>query len=248
MIALTSNSWAPVMAVNQLKTTTWRASRPKAKCSDTQGRDYAQNRPKQRTKYACLYRGVQLLYSVTIVTNAPKPSNTGASTTITRRLSRLSDYVTPPAPELPLGGACLLGAGAGVLAAEVAEAARGGAAVGRCGRRGRPTGARAAGRCRLVAVPVPGVPPVVGVVLVGVVVVGVVLVAVVVVGRPAGSCRRAPSMLSCFRNHVQRRRIIAAAGRYPNRQCGAEKESVGRRKARMVQPMVPSGGRSWGSR
>ena len=83
VIALTSNSWAPVMAVNQPATTSWRASRPKAKCNDTQGRDYAQARPKQRTKYACLYRGVQLLYSVTIVGNAPKPSNTGAATTIT---------------------------------------------------------------------------------------------------------------------------------------------------------------------
>ena len=80
MIALTSTSWAPIMAVNQPGTTSWRASRPKKKCNDTQGRDYSQQKPKQRAQYACLYRGVQLLYSVTIVSNPPKPSKTGGST------------------------------------------------------------------------------------------------------------------------------------------------------------------------
>ena len=73
VIALTSKSWIPVMAVNQPSTSSWRASRGKGKCDDIEsGKDYSQTKLKKTVQYACLYRGVQLLYSVTIVPNPPK--------------------------------------------------------------------------------------------------------------------------------------------------------------------------------
>jgi hypothetical protein len=97
VIALTSTSWAPVMAVNQPTTTSWRASRPKKKCDDTQGRDYSQQKPKQRAQYACLYRGVQLLYSVTIISNPPKQSKDGAST-----VTPTTTTTTPTTPTTPV--------------------------------------------------------------------------------------------------------------------------------------------------
>ena len=72
VIALTTSSWLPIMAVNQPNTTSWRASRGKGKCKDTSGKDYAQVTLKKTVQYACLYRGVQLLYSATIIPNPPK--------------------------------------------------------------------------------------------------------------------------------------------------------------------------------
>ena len=71
VIALTSKSWLPVMAVKQPKSTFWRASRGKGKCKDTAG-SYAQTETGKTVQYRCLYREVQLLYSVTIVPNLPK--------------------------------------------------------------------------------------------------------------------------------------------------------------------------------
>jgi hypothetical protein len=97
VIALTSSSWAPVMAVGQPTTTSWRASRPKKKCDDTKGRDYSQRKDKQRAQYACLYRGVQLLYSVTIVSNAPKPDKSSGATTTTPTATTTIPTTTPPA-------------------------------------------------------------------------------------------------------------------------------------------------------
>lgn len=73
VIGLTTKSWIPVMAVNQPNSTSWRASRGKGKCDETTGKDYSQTKLKKTAQYACLYRGVQLLYSVTIVPNIPKP-------------------------------------------------------------------------------------------------------------------------------------------------------------------------------
>jgi hypothetical protein len=72
VIALTTPTWVPVMAVNQPNTTSWRASRSKGKCDDTSGKDYSQSKIGKTVQYACLYRGVQLLYSVTIIPNPPK--------------------------------------------------------------------------------------------------------------------------------------------------------------------------------
>lgn len=73
IIALTSKTWAPVMAVSQPAATSWRASRGKGRCEDTSGTDYAQSTLQTTVQYRCIYRGVQLLYSVTMVTN---PSST----------------------------------------------------------------------------------------------------------------------------------------------------------------------------
>ncbi|HWI23268.1 MAG TPA: hypothetical protein VNT22_11725 [Baekduia sp.] len=69
VIALTTPSWVPVMAVKQPNSTSWRASRGKGKCEDTTGKDYSQTTIGTTVQYRCLYRGVQLLYGVTIVSN-----------------------------------------------------------------------------------------------------------------------------------------------------------------------------------
>lgn len=75
IIALTTKTWAPVMAVNQANTTSWRASRGKGQCDDKSGKDFSQVTTGKTVQYRCLYRGVQLLYSVTIISNPP-PDNT----------------------------------------------------------------------------------------------------------------------------------------------------------------------------
>ena len=75
IIALTTKTWAPVMAVKQANTTSWRASRGKGQCDDETGKDFSQITKGKTVQYRCLYRGVQLLYGVTIVSNPP-PDNT----------------------------------------------------------------------------------------------------------------------------------------------------------------------------
>lgn len=72
IIALTTKTWIPIMAVNQPGTTSWRASRGKGSCDDTSGKDYSQTTIGRTTQYRCLYRGVQLLYAATIIPNPPK--------------------------------------------------------------------------------------------------------------------------------------------------------------------------------
>jgi hypothetical protein len=75
LVALTVPTWAPALAVGLDNHTTWRASRSRGHCEDTQLQT-AQVRLNQLTQYACLYRTAQLTFSATLVTNpapAPKP-------------------------------------------------------------------------------------------------------------------------------------------------------------------------------
>lgn len=69
VVALTVTTWAPVLAVNLGGDTSWRASRGKGTCDDTDGRDQtAQTQPNQLAQYYCLYRTARLSYSATLVT------------------------------------------------------------------------------------------------------------------------------------------------------------------------------------
>jgi hypothetical protein len=71
VVALTVPTWAP--ALTQLLTdgSSWRASRAKDRCSDTD-RQTAQTRMGQFTQYRCLYRA-RLTYSATLITD-PRPN------------------------------------------------------------------------------------------------------------------------------------------------------------------------------
>lgn len=74
VVALTVPTWAPALAVGLGSDTSWRASRGRGKCEDTQTQT-AQTLPNQLAQYFCLYRTARLTYSATLVT-APKPTAT----------------------------------------------------------------------------------------------------------------------------------------------------------------------------
>jgi hypothetical protein len=65
-IALTVPTWAPALAVGLDKNNIWRASRPKGSCDDT-ATDKAQKDVGALAQYRCLYRGVRLTYSATLI-------------------------------------------------------------------------------------------------------------------------------------------------------------------------------------
>jgi hypothetical protein len=77
VVGITSATWAPVLAVNMPSTTSWRAARPKGGCDDVSTQT-AQTKPNQLAQYYCLYRGVRLAYSATIIDD-PKPTTAKTS-------------------------------------------------------------------------------------------------------------------------------------------------------------------------
>jgi hypothetical protein len=68
VVALTVSTWAPALAVGLGADTSWRASRGRGRCEDTQAQT-AQLRPNQLAQYFCLYRTARLTYSATLVTD-----------------------------------------------------------------------------------------------------------------------------------------------------------------------------------
>jgi hypothetical protein len=80
VVALTSTSWAPALAVNLGSDTSWRASRGRGSCDDTQAQT-AQTQPNQLAQYYCLYRTARLTYTATLITT-PQPAS-GTTTTPT---------------------------------------------------------------------------------------------------------------------------------------------------------------------
>jgi hypothetical protein len=74
VLALSVPTWAPALAVGLGGDTSWRASRGKGKCDDTQTQT-AQTL-KQLSQYFCLYRTARLTYTATLVSdpvrNKPK--------------------------------------------------------------------------------------------------------------------------------------------------------------------------------
>jgi hypothetical protein len=71
MIALTVPTWAPALTQLLSDGSSWRASRPKNGCENTEDQT-AQSRNGQLTQYRCLYRA-RLTYSATLITN-PRPN------------------------------------------------------------------------------------------------------------------------------------------------------------------------------
>jgi hypothetical protein len=73
VVALTVPTWAPALAVGLGGDTSWRASRAKGKCDDTQTQT-AQLDVQDLAQYYCLYRTARLTYSATLITR-PVTSN-----------------------------------------------------------------------------------------------------------------------------------------------------------------------------
>ena len=71
VVALTVPTWAPALTQLLDDGSSWRASRAKNKCSDTDSQT-AQTRVSQRTQYRCLYKA-RLTYSATLITT-PRPN------------------------------------------------------------------------------------------------------------------------------------------------------------------------------
>jgi len=76
VIALTVPTWAPALSLGLKRNSTWRASRAKDACDDTQTQS-AQTGSRTLTQYRCNYRTARLTYSATMITtpvaNEPAP-------------------------------------------------------------------------------------------------------------------------------------------------------------------------------
>ena len=72
VVALTTPTWVPALAVNLPTDTSWRASRAKGTCDET-SKQTAQTSPNSLAQYYCLYRGARLTYSATFIPD-PKPA------------------------------------------------------------------------------------------------------------------------------------------------------------------------------
>jgi hypothetical protein len=86
IIALTVPTWAPALNLGLERDSTWRASRAKDACDDTQTQS-AQIGTAAFTQYKCAYRTARLTYSATIVTTPvpPKPPKPTRATKPSRR-------------------------------------------------------------------------------------------------------------------------------------------------------------------
>lgn len=72
LIALTVPSWAPALSLGMGNDTSWRASRGRGRCQDTD-QQTAQLRLEALAQYRCLYRTARLTYSATLITT-PQPA------------------------------------------------------------------------------------------------------------------------------------------------------------------------------
>ncbi len=71
VVALTVPTWAPALSVGLGADTSWRASRARGDCDDTQAQT-AQMRFEQVAQYYCLYRTARLTYTATLIPDAPR--------------------------------------------------------------------------------------------------------------------------------------------------------------------------------
>jgi hypothetical protein len=72
VIAVTTPTWVPALAVNLPTDTSWRASRPKGTCDET-SKQTAQTGANTLAQYYCLYRGARLTYSATFLPDPVAP-------------------------------------------------------------------------------------------------------------------------------------------------------------------------------
>ena len=66
LLALTVPTWAPALQVNLGADTSWRSSRPRSGCADTQAQTGLLGRTRL-AQFFCLYRTARLAYSATLV-------------------------------------------------------------------------------------------------------------------------------------------------------------------------------------
>ena len=74
IVALTVPTWAPALALNQGRDTSWRAARrnrPRSRCLET-GLQTAQQRIGALARFLCRYPTARLTYTVTMVTSPPR--------------------------------------------------------------------------------------------------------------------------------------------------------------------------------
>lgn len=93
VVAITVPTWAPALGTGLGGDTSWRASRGKGQCDDTQGQT-AQLQPNQLAQYYCLYRTARLMYSATLITTparnkTTKKKSTKKKSTAAKRASAL---------------------------------------------------------------------------------------------------------------------------------------------------------------
>ncbi|MEA2320190.1 MAG: hypothetical protein QOD81_40, partial [Solirubrobacteraceae bacterium] len=101
VVALTVPTWAPALAVGLGPDTSWRASRARGKCDDTQAQT-SQLRPNQLAQYFCLYRTARLTYSATLIPDPVAPPPTTATSTTGTATTTTGGAVTPTqAPATP---------------------------------------------------------------------------------------------------------------------------------------------------
>jgi hypothetical protein len=72
VVALTTPTWIPALAVNLPTDTSWRASRAKGTCDET-SKQTAQTGANTLAQYYCLYRGARLTYSATFIPDPVAP-------------------------------------------------------------------------------------------------------------------------------------------------------------------------------
>jgi hypothetical protein len=66
ILALTVPTWAPALQVHLGADTSWRASRSRGQCDDTEGQSALLGR-RRIARFSCLYRTARLTYSATLV-------------------------------------------------------------------------------------------------------------------------------------------------------------------------------------
>ena len=74
-VALTVPTWAPALSVGLGADTSWRASRGRGDCEDTQAQT-AQLDEEQIAQYYCLYRTARLTYTATLVVDPQRTATT----------------------------------------------------------------------------------------------------------------------------------------------------------------------------
>lgn len=74
VVAITTPTWVPALAVNLPTDTSWRASRAKGTCDET-SKQTAQTGTATLAQYYCLYRGARLTYSATFVPDPVAPKS-----------------------------------------------------------------------------------------------------------------------------------------------------------------------------
>ena len=100
VVALSTTTWVPALAVNLGVDTSWRASRGRGTCDDTQSQT-AQTQPNQLTQYYCLYRTARLMYTATLITNPTPTNGTTTPTTPTTTTPTTTTPTTTPTTTTP---------------------------------------------------------------------------------------------------------------------------------------------------